>query len=183
MSVKARFVSVMTPPPGGKYFLEINGERVEDTNWPMMHQKAAALMAKHGVTGPVEWAVAEYMCPYMPDWYCRGVVGRTVIRDKEAWDRAQKYFRMNLVTFEEVSRRLRVCQDCPKHSRENGCVTSSGILQKILSAFGGHRVRVLEDEASGICTCARTYEAVVASVVHDKDIWEGVPDTCWRKSK
>jgi len=180
---KVRFVSVMTPPPGGKYFLEIGGERVESHTWADMHGKAAALMQKHGVTGPVEWVVAEYMCPFMPDWYCRGAAGRQVIRDREAWDNAQPYFRMNLVTFDEVSRRLRICSECPKHSREGSCLTCSGILNKILASFGGHRTRVLEDEASGVCTCARTYESVIASVDHENDKWTGIPDTCWRNEK
>lgn len=179
----ARFVSVMTPPPGGKYFFELGGERVEASNWPEMHTKAQALMQKHGVTGPVEWAVAEYMCPYMPDWYCRGVVGRTVVRDREAWDRAQQYFRRDLVPFDEVSRRLRICQGCEKHSREGSCITCSGILAKILAAFGGKRPKVLEDEATGICTCCRTYESVVASVKHGDDPWPETPDNCWRNQK
>lgn len=173
----------MTPPPGGKYFLEINGERVEANNWPTMHMKAHALMMKHGINEPVEWVVAEYMCPYMPSWYCRGSSSRVVIRDKEAWANAQPYFRHDLVTFDAISERLRICANCPKHSREGSCVTCSGILSRILASFGGHRPKVLEDAASGVCQCARTYEAVVASVKHGEDSWEGTPDCCWRNRK
>lgn len=183
MSGESRFVSPMTPPPGGKYFLEIAGERVEAPNWPLMHQKAAALMAKHGVNRPVEWVVAEYMCPYMPDWYCRGSAARTVVRDREAWNNAQPYFRRDLVTFDKVSERLRICADCPKHSREGSCTTCSGILNKILAAFGGRRPQVLEDKAAGVCLCARTYESVVASVEHGEDPWDGTPDGCWRNQR
>lgn len=184
---QSRFVSVMTPPPGGKFFYEVNGERVEAATWPEMQPKAAALMAKNGIEGPVEWAVASYMCPSMPDWYCRGVAGRTVVRDREAVVAAEQYFRKPLVPFDTVSDRLRACSECQKHSREGACITCSGRLAWILARFGGRRFRpkVLEDELSGVCTCARTFEAVIASVSYgeDEECWEGAPDTCWRKKR
>lgn len=176
----ARFKSVMTPPPGGKFFYEINGERVEAPSWVEMYPKARELMIKNGVTGPVEWAVATYMCPFMPDWYCSGVSGRTVVRDKEAWANSEVYFRGDLVTHDIISSRLRICAKCKAHSREGVCLTCTGGLARILATFRGRRPKVLEDELSGVCTVARAYESVMASVECEPLTGESVPEGCWR---
>lgn len=179
---KSRFRSKMTPPPGGKFFYEAGGERVEAHTWLEMEPKAQALMRRHGVEGFVEDAVAAYMCPHMPDWYCSGESSRHVTTVRDARRNAQQYYSRNLVTFDRLSARMRACHDCPMHERDV-CLTCTGILRDIMASFGGRRVKVPEDSMSGVCRCAKTFEAVVASVEHEGDPWEGVPETCWRRTE
>jgi hypothetical protein len=183
MSAPPRFRSVMTPPPGGLYFYEAGGERVEARTWPEMWRKASALMAKNGIAGPVEWAVAEYMCPRVSEWYCTsGAPSPTsIVRMKEAKANAAPFFRRNLVTFDRVSERLRTCAECPRHRRDV-CPTCAGVTDWIGAMFGGRRTPVLEDQLAGTCTCCRTFESVVASVEYDESEppFDGAPDTCWR---
>lgn len=181
MSAPVRFRSVMTPPPGGRFFYELGGERVEATTWLEMKPKVEALMAKHGVTGYASDLVAEYMCPHVAGWYCTGVPVRMSVTKKTALENAEDYFGKELVQFNEIEARLRACQSCPMHEREV-CLTCTGILKHIKAKFGGRRPRLLEDDLSGICGCAKTFEAVISSVdVTDAPEWDGIPDTCWRK--
>lgn len=182
MSELVRFKSKMTPPPGGKFFLEVDGDRVEAHTWLEMLPKVQALMARHNIGGFAEDLVANYMCPYMPDWYCTGHVGHSVTTVHDARKNAAQYYSRNLVTFDRLSERMRICHDCPKHERDI-CLTCTGILHNIMVSFGGKRVKVPEDLMSGVCGCAKTFEAVIASVEHDGDPWEGAPDTCWRRTE
>lgn len=179
----ARFRSTMTPPPGGMFFYEHAGERVEARTWLEMRPKVEALMAKHGLKGYADLLVAAYMCPHMPGWYCTGAVpARSVTTVKTALANAVPYYRRELVPFDEISRRMRICHECPKHERDV-CLTCTGILDRIKMSFGGRRVSVLEDKMSGVCSCAKTFEAVVASVEHGDEPWPDAPDCCWRKRK
>lgn len=178
----ARFRSTMTPPPGGEFFYEHGGERVSARTWLEMQPRVEDLMRRHGLSGYPDLLVAEYMCPHMPDWYCAGASARHVTTLKEALANAVPYYSAPLVQFDEVSRRMRVCHGCPRHERDV-CLTCTGILSRIRAGFGGRRVSVLEDRLSGICSCAKTFEAVVASVEHGgTPEWADVPDGCWRKA-
>lgn len=176
--------SLMTPPPGGFFFYELNGERVQARLWPDMEPMVRALMQKHGVVGSPAAVVSEFMCPSMPDWYCSGPNLRHVLRIPEIRENAGPYFHKQIVPFDVVSRRLRCCQQCPKHTR-NFCLTCTGLSDWIMVSFNNRRTRVPEDQASGTCECAKTLEAVIATVDYaDSDpVWDGVPDTCWRKTK
>lgn len=178
----ARFRSTMTPPPGGEFFFEHAGERVSAYTWPEMQSRMEDLMRRHGLVGYADLLVAEYMCPHMPGWYCTGSGVRTVTTVKTAFENACPYYSRNLVQFDELSRRMRICHGCPKHERDV-CLTCTGVLNRIMMSFGGRRVSVLEDKMSGICGCAKTFEAVIASVEHDDAPWADAPDCCWRKRK
>lgn len=176
-----RFRSTMVPPPGGYFFYEHGGEQLRASTWVQMKPLVEDLMRRHGLSGYADRLVAEYMCPHMPPWYCEGAGVRVVTSVKVALKNAEPYYPRELVQFDEISRRMRICHDCPKHERDV-CLTCTGILDRIRAAFRGRRVPVLEDKMSGVCGCARTFEAVIASVEHGEEpVWDGAPDTCWRR--
>lgn len=172
----------MCPPPGGKFYYELDGERVEAANWYTMRKLVENLFEKHGVRDIPESAVAAFMCPDMPDWYCTSG-GRKTFTMKESRDNAQQYFTKNLVPYDEMIRRLAVCRKCKHHDR-NVCLTCTGNLQWINSQFQGRRKRLPDDDLSGVCRSAATFESVVTSIEQSElPEWTDVPDTCWRNQK
>lgn len=178
--MSARFKSTMCPPPGGKFYFELNGERVEARDWITMRALVASLLERHGVKALPEAVVAEFMCPDMPDWYCTEG-GRKTFTMKEAREKAVPYFKKNLVPYDDMIRRLAVCRACPKHDR-NVCLTCTGNLQWISDRFAGRRRRIPDDNMSGICRSAATFESVVTSIDGaELPEWTDVPETCWRK--
>ena len=180
--MSARFKSVMCPPPGGKFYFELNGERVEARDWFTMRGLVSALLERHGVKAVPEEVVARYMCPDMPDWYCTEG-GRKTFTMKEARTNAAQYFQKNIVPYDEMVRRLAVCRQCRQHDR-NVCLTCTGNLQWITDRFQGRRRRIPDDDLSGICRSAATFESVVTAVeVSELPEWSGVPDGCWRKKQ
>lgn len=181
MKVPVRFKSTMCPPPGGMFYLEVGGERVQSRDWFEMRRLAAQLLAKHGDRRTPEAAVAEFMCPDMPSWYCTAG-GRSTIMSAEARENAKPYFSKHLVAVDEMARRLTACRSCPKHSR-NVCLTCTGHLQWLLAGFGGRRPRLPEDSLSGLCLSAKTFEIAPTSVDGELPAWEDVPDCCWRNTK
>ena len=181
MSQAASIRSFMVPPPGGEYFCMAGYERIACPDWHRFRPVVEEFMAKHGVSGSPESFVAACMCPYMPDWYCRGVFGSRPVRMDEARRGAEPYFPRPVVAFDVVQRRLARCESCPRHSR-SFCMTCTGILPWLCGRFGGRRVKVPEDTLAGMCECARTFASVVASVEfgEEEPCWEGIPETCWR---
>ena len=170
----------MCPPPGGKFYFELNGERVEARDWFTMRGLVSALLEKHGVKAVPEEVVARYMCPDMPDWYCTEG-GRKTFTMKEAREKAAPYFAKNIVPYDEMVRRLAICRSCQQHDR-NVCLTCTGNLQWISDRFQGRRRRIQDDDLSGICRAAGTFESVVTAVEESElPEWTEVPDTCWRK--
>ena len=184
--MKVEFRSPSTPPPGGKFFYEFpDGERVESRWWCEMEPLVEAGMRKRGMSGVAKDIVAEFMCPQIEDWYCRGVVPESsIVRMREAKENSKAYFPKSLVTFDEISRRLNICAKCKMHRRDF-CLTCTGLDWWISNGFSGRRPRVPEDSFSGTCVCARALEAVIASVGYgdDEAVWDNVPSTCWRHSK
>lgn len=178
---KTRFVSVMTPPPTGEFFYEVEGERVTARTWAEMQPKAYALMQKHGIDGPVEWAVAEYMCPYLPAWYCKGERrGRSYTSLRDARNNGIPYFKRPLIAPDEIALRLRACAECQMHAR-TVCLSCTGTDAWILQGFAGRRTKMLEDKLSGICECHKTFESLIASVdLGESPVPDGLPETCWR---
>lgn len=183
MNAPPRVRSFDVPPPGGEYFCVVDGEKVSDRYWCRLRPRVAELMRRRGVPGTPEELTAASMCPYMPDWFCSGVSAGHVVRLHEARDEAKSYFSRRVVTFDEVSRRLRICSSCPMHDRTI-CLSCTGLLGWIGDRFGGRRVSVPEDRMSGTCRCARTFSAVVSSVEYSPDEapWEDTPETCWRRT-
>lgn len=181
MSQAASIRSFMVPPPGGEYFCMVGDDRISGTDWHAFRPRVVEFMRAHGVDGSPELFVAGCMCPYMPDWYCRGVFGSRPVRMDEARRNAPEWFRRLVVPFDTVQCRLAVCVKCPRHNR-SFCMTCTGLMPWICRGFGGRRVKVPEDALSGMCECARTFAAVVASVEYGKEEprWEGIPETCWR---
>jgi hypothetical protein len=174
------FKSVMQDPPGGEWFFEHAGERISDRTWPGFLSKMISLMDRHGIQGLPRDVAAAYMCPHLPDWFCTSGGVKTVSTDK-AREIAAPYFIKHLTTYPEIMRRLDICRKCPRHNR-NVCLTCTGVLDWIIRSFGEkRRKRIPEDRLSGICTCAGTFESVVASVDRSElPEWKDVPENCWR---
>ena len=181
MNVPMRFRSTMCPPPGGMFYFELGGERAEAPNWIAMRRIVVDMLARHGDRRSPEEAVAEFMCPEMPSWYCtRG--GRPTVFSAEARENAKRYFGRHLVPFDEMARRLAVCRSCPKHSR-NICMTCTGHARWLLEGFDNRRPKLPEDSMSGVCLAAKTFEIAITSVDGELPEWEDVPDCCWRNRK
>lgn len=176
-----RIKSFMCPPPGGVFYYEVGGDRVEAKYWHELRPAVVALMKKHGVTGTPELAVAACMCPESPGWYCTEG-GRPTVLMHEAQTGARRYFSMPIAPHDEIARRLAICRACPMH-RRNLCLTCTGALKWIYSWFGGRRAPLPDDSASGVCLAAKTFESVVASVDGALPEWTGAPSTCWRNQK
>lgn len=172
-------------PPGGLFFYEAGGERAVGRTLVEILPKVRAINARHGIQGTAEAALAAYMCPRIPNAgaYCRGadVPGAHVL-PHAALRASMPYCRRHVVAFDVIERRMRACQACPRHARD-WCPTCSGHVSAMLNAFGKRRTALPEDTLSGVCQCAKAYEIAIASVEYGEDepVWEGVPDTCWRK--
>lgn len=181
-----RFVSIMSPPPGGFVF-ETHGERVTGRCFDEIAPKVRGLMAKYGIAGTAEAAVAGYMCPRLgpaAHAFCAGEFSASDdVGRHEAVDNCEPYYSRQVAPFDVIERRLARCMTCPRHFR-GWCLTCTGHHQRILNGFRGRRPALPVDRGTGVCTCARAYEAAVASVEYapEEKIWEGAPETCWRIS-
>lgn len=185
MMAEVKIRNLMNPPPGGVFFYEHDGERIEAKYWFDMEPRMLDLMRRHLLVGDPARMVAEQMCPQMPDWYCTGAIaGTDVVRTDEARRNSAAYFNKPTVAFDEISRRLQTCVRCPRHQRKF-CMTCTGILDWIQAGFGGRRTRVPEDRLSGVCTCARALESAIAAVDYGESspAWDDTPDTCWRSTR
>lgn len=178
------FKDVNNPPPGGMYFFELNGDKVSARTFVEIAPAVRRIMAKHGMKGSAESAVAAYMCPRIPDpgRYCTGpTVPVAHVRPHEAIEQSLTYIKRRVVAFDTIERRMQMCHTCPKHSRD-WCPTCTGHVAQIIRQFGSRRAELPIDTASGVCQCAKAYEMAIASVEYgdDEKIWDGAPDTCWR---
>jgi len=184
--MSVRFENPYAAPPGGKFFFEHEGERVEGRCFQEIAPKVRKLMDKYSIPGSAELVLAEYMCPRLgagASWFCKGQFqASNDVRSTEALDNCKPYYGKTLAAFDVVERRLEKCLACPKHFR-GWCLTCTGHYNHMMLGFRGQRTELPIDRGTGVCLCARAYEAAIASVEYGKDdkIWEGVPDTCWRK--
>ena len=176
-------VDMMPPVPGGFEFA-IGEDKVAARTAIEIMPKVRALLAKHHVSAPAEVALAEYMCPRMgalASRYCRGEVEMPKqVLPRDALENCAQFARLPLVPFDVIQRRLGACLDCPKHER-NWCLTCTGAFSKIEQMMGGRRPLLPADRFSGVCGCAKAYEAVVCSVDHPGEVWPDAPATCWRR--
>lgn len=184
--MKAEFVRTKyLVPPGGTWFFDGYGEHVEDPIYDVAVRKVADLLRRNNDLTDPATALAAFMCPIMPRWFCRGdAAPKLTIYAKDARDEAMNYFHRSLVPMDETTRRLEKCMACPMHRRDF-CLTCGEHDRYVYDGFGGRRVKLPGDAASGCCLCAKTFEAVVASVAYgpDEPVWEGAPDTCWRNAR
>jgi len=172
--------------PGG-FFFEIDGDRAEARTLVELRPKAAAILARHGRGGEsVDAAVAAFMCPRLGNdarWACSGEFRHEKwISPRDALAKSAEFGGRPVVPFDEVERRLAACSACPKHYR-GWCLTCNGHLERVLSLFGGARPRLPADSGSGVCRCTGAYEAAMVSVAYGEgdEVWEGAPETCWRR--
>lgn len=176
------FKSVMIDPPNGEFYFEHGGERISAPTWSRFLPLMRDLQRRHHLAGSPYDLAARHMCPHLPSWYCTEG-GVRVTSTETAKANAAPLFPKHVVTPVEIQRRMDVCRTCPKHVR-TACLTCTGAARWIYASFGGRRPRLPEDRMSGMCACADTYEAVVASVdARELPAWKDVPETCWRKSK
>ena len=177
-----RSVNPTTVPPGGSWFYQIGDDRVSHPMYDFAVRRVDELLRKHGVAADPAEELARFMCPHMPEWFCVGADRHApVITGRMAVEKATPYFGRRLVTFDVVTARMQRCQACPRHRRDF-CLHCTGYDSWIYDGFDGRRPKLPVDEASGCCSCAGTFEALIASVDYDKDEpgFEGAPDTCWR---
>ena len=173
--------------PRGGFFFELNGEKVSARHFCDIERPVAEMLRRAGLTCTVEEAVANYMCPRIDeaDWFCTGKFRPARVRPAEALkNTASAVAGRDVVPFDEVERRLRVCMECPMHTREF-CVACTGHLERVLAMFGGRRTPVPEDAGAGICKCCKAYESGVASVAYadGEGVWGEAPANCWRYNK
>ena len=181
----ARFSSTAFVPPGGSWFFQIGEDRVSTSVYGIAVSRVADLLAKHGVKADPAQALADFMCPRMPAWFCTGSTPHSpVITVKEACEAARPYFSRRLLPVDLVTKRMEACQACPRHRRDF-CLHCNGLDEWISDGFRGRRPALPADAASGCCTCAGTMEAVIASVEYEdgEPAWKDAPDTCWRKRR
>lgn len=175
---------MMSPPPGGFVFA-IGDDKVSGRTAPEILPKVVKLLAKHGVSAPAEEALAEYMCPRLGPaarYMCTGdVKAPEHTLPREALANCALYARRPIVPFETIQRRMGVCSTCPKHERD-WCLTCTGAFTQIQRMMEGRRPLLPADRFSGVCGCAKAYEAVICSVEHEGEPWPDAPDTCWRRS-
>lgn len=184
--MSARFsISQHMSPPGGMWFYDGYGEHVEEPTYRMAVLAVAEVLRRHGDRTDPGTALAECMCPQMPAWVCKGETrAKVTVYPMDARETARAYFTRTVVPMDIIMKRMSACCACPMHRRDF-CLTCAEHDRYIYDGFGGRRPRLPGDLASGCCLCAKTFEAVVASVEYGKEepAWEGVPETCWRKQK
>lgn len=181
-----RFVSTRsTVPPSGFWFFSYGDDHYESPLYDDTVRHVAEILRKHGVDADPVKALADYMCPQLPAYFCVGDgPSSPVVSPRDAKDNAIAYFGKDVEPIDTVTSRMEVCLMCPKHRRDY-CLHCHGYDSWIYDGFRGRRPKLRVDDASGCCTCAKTFEAVVASVAYnDGDpVWEGAPETCWRNRK
>lgn len=184
--MRPRFANPYAIPPGGKFFCEVAGKMYEGRNLQEICSKVRPAMVRAGIRGTAEELIAAYMCPRLGptgSWFCKGdFKDSDAVRSSEAIDNSLPYGSRRVVPFDVIEKRLAICMACQKHYR-GWCLTCNGHLDRVISCFNGSRPRLPEDVGTGVCKCARAYEMAIASVEYPENerIWEGVPETCWRK--
>ena len=190
------FKNINNPPPGGMYFYETHGHRIAAKTFLQIELTVRHLMEKYGINGLPEEEVARYMSTRIPNPGAyivgmeagAGAGGKSVpvstphVTARDAIANTLPYCSRQVVPFDVIERRMQKCASCPKHARD-WCPTCSGHVSRMMSAFGGRRTKLPVDSVSGVCQCAKAYEMAIASVEYapDEKIWDGAPDTCWRK--
>lgn len=175
-------IEMMSTPPGGFEFA-IGDDKVTARTAVEILPKVRNMLKRHGIDAIPEHALAEYMCPRMgvqTQFYC---VGDTKVPEhvlpRDALANCVPYVDLPMVPFDEIQKRLSVCSSCPKHER-HWCLTCTGAFDQLKRMMKGRRPLLPADRFSGVCGCAKAYEAVVCSVEHEGEPWPDTPETCWR---
>lgn len=174
-----------TVPPGGVWFFQLGDDHYESPIYEDVVKHVGQILEKHGSTEDAAEALANFMCPHLPAYFCRGEGPVSpVITPREAMDAAMPFFKRQVETSDVIMKRMEACTMCPRHRRDF-CLHCHGYDQWIYDGFGGRRVRLPSDDASGCCECTKTFEAVAASAVYQpgEGVWEGAPATCWRNNQ
>lgn len=183
--MRRRIVSPkLVTPPDGVWRFAVGDDMVESPLYEDLLRRADALLRKHGIEANAVDEVAKYMCPLLPPGQCTGEgASSPVIYARDAAEAARPYFSRDVEPADVIQARMECCTRCARHRRDF-CLHCTGYDAWVYSMFRARRPKLPADDASGCCTCARTMEAVIASVHYAKDepVWEGVPDTCWRHS-
>lgn len=187
MTPAYRFRTAEFTPPGGLFFYETHGKGATGRTLAEITPKVQALMERFSIRGTPEYAVAEYMCPRVPGLPCVQLgtaKARGTVAPKEAMANSLPYCALPPAAPATAKARIETCIKCPRHERR-WCPTCAGHADAADREFAKHgkqRPRTGLDSRSGVCSCAKAYELVVASVEYgDGDpVWDGTPETCWR---
>ena len=183
-----RIRSRLAAPPGGVYFFERGGVRVEERSYDAaVAAVSRALRSLGDAKSDPEAELAAYMCPRVgrdARWFCESdAPAAPEVSARDALDGSLALVKGRLVApFDRIESRLAVCRSCPRHER-NWCPTCAGHFERVLSALDRRRPRLPADRLAGVCACAKAYESAVCSVEFGKDeaVWRDAPDTCWRR--
>lgn len=181
----ARFRNILSVPPGGVWFWESREHFVAEPDYATAVEKLRAILAEEGSSESPEDALARHMCPRMPRGFCSGGGPSETPGEDTATTylyNAAPYFSKPVALVDDIERRYGVCASCPKFAESVTCFSCRHLDHVINAKFHGRRVLLPEDASTGVCTCAKTFNMVTASVTYDKDeaVWEGAPPTCWR---
>jgi len=188
MTPGCRFTDTAFAPPHGLFFYETHGRKATGRTLAEIAPKVKAIMERFSIQGTPEDAVAEYMCPRVPGLPCARPPGtanpRETVAPKEAMANSLPYCAMPPAAPETAKARIEACARCPRHERR-WCPTCAGHADAADREFAKHgtrRPRTGLDARSGVCTCAKAYEMVIASVEYGEGgpVWDDAPGTCWR---
>ena len=172
--------STMSAPPGGVWFWQDHDHSFSSPNLEIVAGEVGRVLRAMGDRRDPEQAVFEYMAPRMPRGWATGYTGPARQTLSSAVLNARPYFSRPVDRVDRIMARMDACARCPKRERPF-CLTCHGIPQMVYGEFDGRRGPVPQDRFSGVCTCAGTFDMVVASVMYgDGAVWPDTPSTCWR---
>lgn len=181
--MRAVLMNKYTRPPGGLYSYEFEGQCVTARTYAEFSAKVLDLHKRVGkpIVGDVDRVIAEYLCPRLPDGYCSKPSAVKLLSIDDIKSKAYVYFTKPVLPRDTIESRLGVCANCPCNSR-TVCLSCTGLDSWIRVNFRNQRDRLPLDAGVGVCTCAGTLAAVVATVdVSGEAVWPNTPPVCWRK--
>jgi hypothetical protein len=185
MAAPLRLLNPFTRPPSGQYEYSIGDQCVTARSYYEFTHRVVELhnRLKVAMTEDVDTTIARYLCPRLPDGYCSQPSAVKMISIDAIKAKAYPYFTKKIEPRDTIESRLSICANCPCNSR-SVCLSCTGLDSWIRLNFRSQRDRMPQDAGVGVCLCAETLAAVVATVAYsaDEPVWNNTPDTCWRKA-
>lgn len=185
-----KFRNQFSVPPGRRWFYQVPGGRFVESVFGIDDcvLRAAAVYREIGadVPGNLQELVESYMCESLPDGFCTGhpsisnPTWHSVLNATQAMvKKAQAAGGAGPQLFQEIDRRVGICQVCQQHS-VSMCVTCSGLL----SAFDGFRKNRRTAYDRNVRVCRATHGLLPVLIHLDPKYVVPVagfclPDNCW----
>jgi hypothetical protein len=177
----ARFLSQNSSPPGGVYFFELNGERVQSKS--KVEICARVKMLYYGQGYPVPHTpfdvIMDYMCPYMPEGFCSGTgPHKNMLSISKLQENTRALFGRPVATPVRIRERLQTCIRCRCNSRAE-CPSCVNLAEWVIEKLNT-RSRIPADELVHVCVPAGAMVSALVSIDDPGDIPDGCPERCWR---